>query len=128
MLTIIAVNLMNIHQRIKEIILAYDLNNNFSQFSNIKRLPQVNMFCSKTKINVLFLFDMRTSFSSELSTNHVVIKRNSSILSLFQKLNFSLAELVQINPILHVLSFENGFETIISQLYPNESSRYLQRG
>ena len=82
MLTIIAVNLMNIHQRIKEIILAYDLNNNFSQFSNIKMLPQVNMFCSKTKINVLFLYDMRTSFSRELSTNHVVIKRNSSILSL----------------------------------------------
>ena len=43
MLTIIAFNLMNIHQRIKE-ILPYDLNNDFSQFPNIKMQPQVNMF------------------------------------------------------------------------------------
>ena len=43
MLAIIPVNLMNIHQRIKE-ILPYGLNNDFSQISNIKMQPQVNMF------------------------------------------------------------------------------------
>ena len=53
------------------------LNSHFSQFPNFIKMQQPTCDCEKKKINVS-TSDMP---SSELSTNHFVIKRNSCVLS-----------------------------------------------
>ena len=51
MLTRIAVDLKNIHQRITE-IMSFHLNHDFPQFPNLNKMKQATCECDKMKINI----------------------------------------------------------------------------
>ena len=112
----IVVNLKNIRQRITEILPFY-LNHDFSQFPNFIKMLQPTCDYGKMEINnVQLSFGMCTILSSELSelsTNHVGIKRDGCILSVtFPKIEFLTCRLYA--NAFHLLLF--GFEHFWSMI------------